>query len=253
MLDNHAKKTRKMKNVKNVSVSFMLMGILFCVCLIASNLFETKLFRVYGPICLTCGFLVFPISYILNDCIAEVWGYRKSRLIIWTGFLMNFFLVAIGTIASYLPPVNPGEDESFRHIFLFAPQITIASFIAFVVGSFLNAIVMSKMKMADRNKGHFNYYFSLRAILSTIVGESADSIIFFPLAFYIFPWIFDGKPSVTVEVLISLMLTQVVAKTLYEIIALPITIRVVRLVKKFEGIDVYDENISYNAFKVKDI
>lgn len=231
----------------------MLIGILFCVCLIASNLFETKVFHVFGPIYLTCGFLVFPISYILNDCIAEVWGYRKSRLIIWVGFLINFFVVAVGGLASILPPVEPGADSAFREIFLFAPQITVASFIAFVVGSFLNALVMSKMKMTDRHKGHFNYYFSLRAIISTIIGECADSVIFFPLAFYMLPWIFNGEPAVNFDVLISLMLTQVIAKTIYEIIALPATIRIVRFIKDFEGTDVYDENISYNAFRIKDI
>lgn len=247
------KKTRIMKQVKTVSTSFMLMGILFCVCLITSNLLETKVFKLYGQINLTCGFLVFPISYILNDCIAEVWGYRKSRLMIWTGFLMNFFVVALGTVASILPPIAEGDDASFREVFLFAPQVTVASFLAFIVGSFLNAMVMSKMKLADRNKGHFNYYFSLRAIFSTIVGESADSLIFFPLAFYMFPLIFSGHPAVNGQVLVGLMLTQVVAKTLYEVIALPITIKVVRLVKKHEQTDVYDDNISYNAFKIKDI
>lgn len=253
MLEHHAKKTRIMKQVKTVSIYFMLMGILFCVCLITSNLLETKVFHLFGPINLTCGFLVFPISYILNDCIAEVWGYRKARLIIWAGFLMNFFVVALGTIASILPPIEENGDAAFREVFLFAPQVTAASFLAFIVGSFLNAMVMSKMKLADRNKGHFNYNFSLRAIFSTIVGECADSIIFFPLAFYVFPLIFSGQPAVTVQILIGLMLTQVVAKTLYEVIALPITIKVVRIVKRHEQTDIYDENISYNAFKIKDI
>ena len=236
-----------------VSVSFMLMGILFCVALITSNLLETKVFRVYGSLSLTCGFIIFPISYILNDCIAEVWGYRKARLIIWSGFMMNFFVVVMGTIACFLPPLEPGGDNAFRQIFMFAPQITVASFIAFVVGSFLNAWVMSKMKLANRNKGHKNYYFSLRAVASTIVGESADSVIFFPLAFYIFPTLIEGAPKVPFEVLISLMLTQVIAKTLYEIVALPITIRIVNYVKKSEGTDVYDDDVSYNAFKIKQI
>lgn len=253
MLEHHAKKTRIMKQVKTVSIYFMLMGILFCVCLITSNLLETKVFHLFGPINLTCGFLVFPISYILNDCIAEVWGYRKARLIIWAGFLMNFFVVALGSIASILPPIEENGDAAFREVFLFAPQVTAASFLAFIVGSFLNAMVMSKMKLADRNKGHFNYYFSLRAIFSTIVGECADSIIFFPLAFYVFPLVFSGQPAVTVQILVGLMLTQVVAKTLYEVIALPITIKVVRIVKRHEQTDIYDENISYNAFKIKDI
>ncbi len=231
----------------------MLMGIVFCICLVAANLLETKLFHVWGPISLTCGFIVFPISYILNDVIAEVWGFRKARLIIWMGFLMNFFIVALGGIACALPPIEPGSDEAFKQIFAFAPQVAVASLLAFIVGSFLNALVMSKMKMADRNKGNFNYHFSMRAILSTLAGEGADSVIFFPLAFYLFPLIFNGEPQVPLNVMVNLMLTQVVAKTLYEILVLPLTIRIVKYVKKIEGTDVYDEDISYNAFAIKEI
>lgn len=242
-----------MKQNRTVSVSLMLMGIVFCISIVCANLLETKLFHVWGPISLTCGFIVFPISYILNDVIAEVWGFRKARLIIWMGFLMNFLVVALGGIACALPPIEPGSDEAFKQVFAFAPQVAVASLLAFIVGSFLNAWVMSKMKMADRNKGKFNYYFSLRAIASTLVGESADSIIFFPLAFYLFPLIFSGEPKVPMNVMINLMLTQVVAKTLYEIIVLPLTIRIVKYVKKIEETDVYDEGISYSAFKVNDL
>ena len=242
-----------MKANKQVSVSFMLVGIVFCICLVAANLLETKVFKLWGPISLTCGFIVFPISYILNDVIAEVWGFRKARLIIWIGFAMNFFVMALGGIACALPPIAPGADEAFKQVFSFAPQIVVASLIAFIVGSFLNALVMSKMKMADRHKGHFDYHFSMRAILSTVVGESADSLIFFPLAFYLFPLIFQGEPNLTFDIMLGLMVTQVVAKTLYEIIVLPITIRVVKFVKRIEDTDVYDEEISYSAFRISDI
>ena len=242
-----------MKANKQVSVSFMIAGIVFCICLVAANLLETKVFKVWGPVSLTCGFIVFPISYILNDVIAEVWGYRKARLIIWMGFLMNFFVMALGGIACILPPIEPEADEAFKQVFTFAPQIVVASLIAFIVGSFLNALLMSKMKLRDRHKGHFSFHFSMRAVLSTIVGESADSIIFFPLAFYFFPLIFFGKPNLTFDIMLGLMVTQVIAKTLYEIIVLPLTIRIVQYVKKREGTDVYDDNISYNAFKISEI
>lgn len=238
---------------EKLSLAFVLMGMLFCVCLITSNLLETKLFKLFDCISLTCGFIVFPISYILNDCIAEVWGYRKARLIIWLGFMMNFFVVIMGAIASALPPLIPGGDAAFNEVFGFAPQVALASFTAFLVGSFLNAWVMSVMKLQNRNKGHFNWHFAARAILSTIVGEGADSLIFFPLAFYLFPLIIDGQPKVPVSVLITLMVTQVFAKTLYEVVVLPITIRVVKFVKKYEGTDVYDESISYNPLKINQL
>ena len=163
---------------EKVSVPFMLLGILFNVCLIAANLLETKVIQI-GSLTVTAGLLVFPISYIINDCIAEVWGFKKARLIIWSGFAMNFFVVALGLIAVAIPaaPFWEGE-EHFDFVFGMAPRIVAASLMAFLVGSFLNAYVMSKMKVASRGR-----HFSARAILSTLVGETADSLIFFPVAF----------------------------------------------------------------------
>ncbi len=242
-----------MKKRQQISVSLMLMGIVFCISLVAANLLETKVFTLWGPISLTCGFIVFPISYILNDVIAEVWGFRKARLIIWMGFAMNFLVAALGGIACALPATVTGSDEAFKQVFAFMPQVVVASLLAFIVGSFLNAWVMSRMKLADRSKGHFNFYFSLRAIASTLVGEGADSLIFFPLAFYLFPIMLEGEPKVPFDIMINLMLTQVVAKTLYEVIVLPITIKVVKFVKKYEETDVYDEDVSYNAFNIKQL
>lgn len=228
-----------MKQNRMVSVSFMIMGILFCVCLVASNLLGTKILQV-GPFPLTAGVIVFPISYIINDCIAEVWGFRKARLIIWMGFLMNFFVVALGGIAAVIPapPFWQGE-EAFQFVFGLAPRIAVASLSAFLVGSFLNAWVMSRMKLRDRERR-----FSLRAILSTLAGEGADSLIFFPLAF--------GGLMPATE-LAKMMLIQVSAKTLYEIIVLPLTTQIVKYIKRHEGTSVYDENISYNIFKVNEI
>ena len=227
------------KTTKTVSVSFMIMGIMFCVCLIAANLFETKIVQI-GSYSMTAGFIVFPVSYIINDCIAEVWGFRKARLIIWMGFLMNFFVVALGGIAVALPAAPFWEgDEAFRFVFGLAPRIAVASLTAFLVGSFLNAWVMSRMKLRDKNRR-----FAWRAILSTLVGVGADSLIFFPMAF---------AGLMPLHELGKLMLLQVTAKTLYEVIALPITTRVVRYVKRREGIDTYDNNVSYNPFNLKDL
>lgn len=224
---------------QKVSVPFMLLGILFNVCLIAANLLETKVIQVFG-ITVTAGLLVFPISYIINDCIAEVWGFRKARLIIWSGFAMNFFVVGLGLIAVAIPaaPFWEGE-EHFDFVFGMAPRIVAASLMAFLVGSFLNAYVMSKMKIASQGRN-----FSARAILSTIVGETADSLIFFPVAF--------GGIIAWKELLIMMGL-QIVLKSMYEVIILPVTIRVVKVIKKVDGSDVYDTNISYNVLKVKDI
>ena len=224
---------------EKVSVPFMLLGILFNVCLIAANLLETKVIQV-GSLTVTAGLLVFPISYIINDCIAEVWGFKKARLIIWSGFAMNFFVVALGLIAVAIPaaPFWEGE-EHFNFVFGMAPRIVAASLMAFLVGSFLNAYVLSKMKVASQGRN-----FSARAIWSTVVGETADSLIFFPVAF--------GGVIAWKELLI-MMGIQIVLKSMYEVIILPVTIRVVKAIKKIDGSDVYDTNISYNVLKVKDI
>ena len=224
---------------EKVSVPFMLLGILFNVCLIAANLLETKVIQI-GSLTETAGLLVFPISYIINDCIAEVWGFKKARLIIWSGFAMNFFVVALGLIAVAIPaaPFWEGE-EHFDFVFGMAPRIVAASLMAFLVGSFLNAYVMSKMKVASQGRN-----FSARAIWSTVVGETADSLIFFPVAF--------GGVIAWKELLI-MMGIQIVLKSLYEVMILPVTIRVVKAIKKIDGSDVYDTDISYNVLKVKDI
>ena len=228
-----------MKEHRYVTVPFMVLGIVFCVCLVAANLLETKVVQ-FGPISVTAGLIVFPISYIINDCIAEVWGFRKTRLVIWMGFLMNFMVVALGQIAVMLPaaPFWTGAD-AFNFVFGLAPRIAVASLSAFLVGSFINAYVMSRMKVASKGR-----HFSVRAIASTIAGEGADSLIFFPLAF---------GGLMPVPELLKMMLVQVILKTLYEVVALPIPNVVVRYIKRHEQTDVYDEKISYNILKINDL
>lgn len=95
---------------KTVTVPFMLLGILFNICLVASNLLETKVVQV-GGITATAGLIVFPISYIINDCIAEVWGFKKARLIIWSGFASNFLVIAFAQLAVLLPPPLSGRGR----------------------------------------------------------------------------------------------------------------------------------------------
>ncbi len=217
----------------------MLLGILFNVCLVAANLLETKVVQL-GGITATAGLIVFPISYIINDCIAEVWGFRKARLIIWSGFASNFLVIAFGQLAVSLPAAPFWEGEAgFNFVFGMAPRIAIASLIAFLAGSFLNAYVMSRMKISSGGK-----HFSARAILSTLIGESADSLLFFPIAF---------AGLIPVEELLIMIGTQATLKSLYEVVILPVTIRVVRYIKKVDGSDVYDVGTSYNILRVKDI
>ena len=225
--------------MKKVSISFLILSILFCVCLVVSNLFETKLVQI-GPMTLTAGLLVFPISYIINDCIVEVWGFRKARFVIWTGFACNILVLLLGALAIWLPSPDYWEGESsFNFVFGLAPRITLASMAAFLMGSFLNAYVMSRMKLSSAGR-----HFSIRAILSSVIGESADSLVFFPIAF---------AGLMPLKELLMMMLLQALIKTMYEVIVLPITILVVKNIKKYEDTDVFDDNVSYKFWRFFDI
>ena len=164
-----------MKN--KFSTAFLLMAVLFVVCLIASNLFATKVICLW-KINLPGAVLIFPVSYILNDCICEVWGFRKSRLVIWIAFAMNIFVVLVGQLLVWMPAASFWDGAPhFDYMFNMAPRVVAASLLAFLVGSTLNSLVMSKKKVADQGRR-----FGVRAILSSLVGEFADSLIFMPIA-----------------------------------------------------------------------
>ena len=206
---------------KNVSRILMLLAIVFCVCLVVSNLFETKPISL-GVVDVTAGMLLFPVSYIINDCITEVWGYREARFIIFTGFVVNFLFLLLSIAAVAIPAPSWWQGgEAFNFVFRLAPRITVASLAAFLVGSLLNAKVMSRMKAADGERR-----FSLRAIVSSVIGECADSLVFFPIAF---------AGVMPVAELLTMMAVQAALKTVYEIIVLPLTVRVVRWLKKTEA------------------
>ena len=224
---------------KQLSVSFMVMGILFSVCLVLSNILAVKQFDIWGfPS--TAGLIIFPVSYIINDCIAEVWGFKKARFIIWVAFAVNFFAILLFQISIALPPADYWQmQEAYSSVLAQTPRIALASLMAFLCGSFLNAYAMSKMKIMHRGK-----HFGLRAIASTIVGELADTFIFTTVGFlFVIP----------LQAVVMIILTETVLKTLFEIIILPLTTKVVRQVKEREGVDVYDDNISYNVLRIKEI
>ena len=229
---------------KVFTTRFLVMAVSLIVCLITSNFFVPRLWQVAGlPLQLSGAVLLFPVSYILNDCITEVYGYRKARFVIWLAFLLSFFVAMMAQLICWLPaPLQDGSKpvaESFNSLFSMVPKTTAASLIAILCGSSVNAWIMSRMKVASHGKG-----FAFRAILSSLGGELADSVIFFPI-------VFTGV--MPLGAVLQLAVTQVCAKVLYEIIVLPVTTWFVRRVKAVEGIDTYDEHISYNPFRIKDI
>lgn len=230
------KKTRFMKN--RVSVTFLLLTVFFSVFLILANLLEVKIVDL-GFMTVTGGLIVFPMSYIINDCIVEVYGFRAARFTIWLGFFMNLLCVALIQVAMALPAdASWGGQDAFVATFGNSARILFASFTAMVCGSMVNAYVMSKMKIGQGGR-----HFSLRAVASTVFGETVDSLVFFPIAFW------GILPTSTI---VALVLTQAGLKTLYEIIALPVTIRVVRVLKRREELDVYDYNVSYRWWRIFD-
>ena len=217
----------------------MLAGILFAASLLISNIIASKIMML-GQLAVPAGVLVFPLAYILNDVITEVWGYSKARLIIWSGFAVNLLMVFFFTVTLAVPaaPFWEGQD-AFRTVLGSTPRIVAASLMAYLLGSFLNAWIMSRFKIKTGGRG-----FSVRAVASTIVGEGADSAIFITVAFAgLFP---SG-------VLLTMIVTQALVKIAFEVLILPLTIVVVKQVKKAEGAEAFDYSVSYNPFKLNEI
>jgi uncharacterized integral membrane protein (TIGR00697 family) len=230
-------KNQYMKN--SISPLYLFFGILFSSCLLISNIVSVKLIML-GPWVVTAGVIVFPLSYIVNDVVSEVWGYRKARLIIWCGFLMNLLAITVYTLAIKMPSAPFwGGQQGFVVVLQNTPRLALASLAAYLVGSFVNSMIMSKMKLKSSGR-----HFSLRAIVSTIFGETCDSVLFISIGFV---------GNVPANILLQMIIIQIVLKTLYEIVILPITILVVNYVKRCEGVEVYDRNISYNPFKLSEL
>lgn len=175
---------------------------------------------------------LFPISYIINDVITEVWGFRKASLLIWCGFGMNFlciffFQLAIAAPASNLWP----HQQAFETVLGSTPRIATASLLAFLAGSFCNAFIMSKMKVASNGRN-----FSLRAMVSTLFGELSDSLLFFTLCFsFILP----------AEEILKMIIFQTSVKSGYEALVLPFTRIIVKRIKQSEKTDIYDQKKDY--------
>lgn len=203
------------------SFTFLLLTLLFCVCLIVSNLMEIKTVAI-GPLTITAGVVVFPVSYIINDCIVELYGFSKARMVIWLGFASNLLVSLLLQAGIMLPGADSWTgQEAMTLIFGAVPRIFAASFIAFLCGSLVNAWVMARMKGTDREGRRF----SLRAIVSTIWGEGTDSMIFFPIAFA------GVLPATEIA---ALIITQTLLKTAYEAAILPVTVRVVKALRAIE-------------------
>ncbi len=220
---------------------------LFVTSLVVSNIIAVKLFSA-GPFVLPAGIIIFPISYIFGDVLTEVYGYSRARMVIWIGFACNLLAVIVIMLSIQLPPSSVWRagslhttelsQEAFSSILGFAPRLLAASFVAYIVGEFLNSLVLAKMKIVTKGR-----YLWSRTIGSTLVGQFADSVIFISLAFF---------GTVPVAVLVNLALSQWLVKSSYETVATPFTYLVVNFLKKAEDQDYFDYGTNFNPLKLNE-
>lgn len=215
------KKNKKEKIKSKYSDLFLYLSIIFVVCLLLSNILASKILEI-GIFSTTSGVIIFPISYIINDIFSEVYGYNKTKKIIVFGFLMNLFMVLIFSLAIALPsPEWFQNNNAFKIILGSTPSNCIASLMAYLFGSLVNSKLLVKMKEQNNNK------FGIRAVVSTLFGELTDSLIFVFIAFV---------GNLDIQQIVTMILTQVIVKTLYEVVCLPLTTFVVKKVKEYEKI-----------------
>ena len=183
------------------------------------------------------GILFFPISYVIDDVLTEVYGYARARRAIWAGFAALLFMAVMEWTVVHLP-VAPGwtGQTAYDRVFGSGWRIILASMAAFFVGEFLNSFVMAKMKIWSEGRNLWARFWG-----STVVGEGADSLIFYPLAFY-------GMADWPVSALAEVMLSQFVLKVSWEVLLTPVTYVVVGWLKRKEGIDVYDVGTDFTPF-----
>ena len=210
---------------------------IFVTTLIAANVTAVKLIDVFGLI-LPAGTIVFPISYIFGDVLTEVYGYRAARKTIWLAFTCNLVFVAAVYGAQVLPPASFWDGQAaYERILGFTGRLLVASFCAYLVGEFANAYVLARLKIVTSGR-----WLWLRTISSTLVGQGIDSAVFVTIAFI---------GTIPISVLIGAVVTQWLAKSLYEALATPITYVVVGSLKRIEKLDVYDRDTSFSPFSVK--
>lgn len=215
---------------------FTLLGGIFVAVMLISNIAAQKLFA-FGPFTFTAAILLFPVAYIFGDVLTEVYGYARSRQIIWTGFFANAMLVGFLWLAAALPPAEGWPlQEQFQAILGMVPRIVIASLIAYWAGEFSNSYLIAKIKVWMDGK-----HLWARTIGSTIVGQGIDTTLFVLIGFWgVFPN----------ELLLSTILSGYAFKVAYEIIATPLTYLVVNFLKRAERIDVYDRQTDFNPFVI---
>jgi len=210
----------------------------FVTVLICSNMIGASKIVSLGGFTFGAGILFFPISYLFGDVLTEVYGYARSRKVVWAGFGAITFMAFMSFVVVSLPPA-PGyaHQAAMEAMFGQAPRIVLASLIAYFCGEFVNSFVLAKMKILT--SGRFLF---LRTIGSTVAGEAADSLLFYPIAFFA-EWPHD--------LLIKVMMSNYALKVLWEVAMTPATYKIVAFLKRIEQEDYYDRDTNFTPFSLK--
>ena len=219
-----------------------ILGAFVCVLLCSNLIGPAKVATVnlpwVGPFTFGAGVLFFPISYVFGDILTEVYGYARARRVIWSGLAALVFASIMATVVVKLPPAaNWKGQDAYESIFGQTPRIVFASITAFFCGEFANSYTLAKMKIWTN--GHSLWS---RIIGSTIVGEGVDSLVFYPAAF-LFVW--------DTQLVLTVMTSNYILKVLWEILATPLTYRIVAALKYAEQEDYYDRDTQFTPFSLR--
>ena len=229
---------REYKYYEFVMAAFV--AILICSNLIGPAKIAQIDLPVAGTVIFGAGVLFFPISYVFGDILTEVYGYARSRRVIWSGFAALAFASFMAWVVVQLPPAASWKNQAAYEIaFGSTWRIALASMVAYFCGEFVNSFVLAKMKIATRGR-----HLWTRTIGSTIFGEGVDSLLFYPLAFY-------NSGIIPNELIPTVMLSQFVAKVLVEVAFTPVTYAIVGWLKRAEGVDHYDRGTRFTPFSLK--
>ncbi|NBV98792.1 MAG: VUT family protein [Proteobacteria bacterium] len=220
--------------------------VIFVVILLLSNLIASiKITQIdlpfIGKVSFAAGLLFFPISYLVGDLLTEVYGYAKSRQVIWTGFISLIVSnILIKILVSLPPDPNWNLQSSYEAIFAMSFRVSIASMLAFFCGEFCNSYVVAKLKVLCEGK-----FTALRIIGSTVAGELVDTLIFYPLAFW-------GDPNFPPDLIFRIMIMNYLVKVIWEVIAYPGTKQLIKFLKRSENEDYYDRHTDFSPFHLSE-
>ncbi len=211
---------------------------LFVAVLLISNVASTKIMKL-GPFTFDGGTILFPVSYIFGDILTEVYGYRRSRRVIWTGFLCTGLMAAVLAVVGALPPAEGWDNQAaYQAILGQTPRIVLGSLIAYFAGEFSNSYTLAKMKIWTGGR-----WLWTRTIGSTLIGEGVDTLLFVMIAF---------AGTMPGALLWSIIISNYVFKVGVEAVMTPVTYRVASFLKRVEHEDVYDVDTDFNPFKVNE-